>query len=362
MKTVIKVISLILAVLMLASCAVAKDPTVSEPETEGLLQFKKTYIDYFDTASVIVGYDVSEEAFLEKCEVVAKKLEHYHQLYDIYNSYDGVNNIYTLNREAANAPVEVDADIIALFDFCQEMYTLTSGKTNYAMGSVLSIWHNYREAGMNDWENAEVPSMEELTAAAEHCDPANIIIDREAGTVYFADPMLKIDVGAIGKGYATEMVAQTLEEMGVTNYTLNIGGNIRTIGPKGDGTEWVAGIQNPDLTAENVFILKVAFSDLSLVTSGSYQRYYYVGETKYHHIIDPETLFPKDTFTAVSILTPNSGLADAVSTACFNLSLEEGMALIESIEDTEAMWVEPDGTVHFSSGFKAFVQPEEQTE
>ena len=80
---------------------------------------------------------------------------------------------------------------------------------------------------------------------------------------------------------------------------------------------------------------------------------------KYHHIIDPETLFPKNNFTSVSILTPDSGVADAVSTACFNLSLEEGMALIESMENTEAMWVEPDGTIHFSSGFEAYVQPEQ---
>ena len=170
--------------------------------------------------------------------------------------------------------------------------------------------------------------------------------------------MLKVDVGAIGKGYATEMIAQILEEKGVDNYTLNIGGNIRTIGTKGDGTAWVAGIQNPDLTSEQTFILRVGFSDLALVTSGSYQRYYYVGDTKYHHIIDPETLFPKDTFAAVSILTPDSGIADAVSTACFNLSIEDGMKLIESMENTEAMWVEPNGTIHYSSGFEEFIQPE----
>ncbi len=361
MKAVIKVISLILALLMFASCAVTEQtPVTSEtPDDPELLQFKKTYIDYFDTASVIVGFDVSEEAFLEKCAVVEEKLAHFHKLYDIYNKYEGVNNIYVLNREAAASPVLVDEDIIKLFEFCQEMYDLTDGKTNYAMGSVLSIWHNYREIGMNEPADAEVPPMEKLEAAAQHCDPANVIIDKENSTVFFADPDLKIDVGAIGKGYATEIIAQTLEEMGVNNYTLNIGGNIRTIGPKGDGNPWVAGIQNPDMSSAQQFIVRVAFSDLSLVTSGSYQRYYYVGQDKYHHIIDPETLFPKDTFASVSIFTDHSGLADAVSTACFNISLEEGMALIESIENTEAMWVEPDGTVHYSSGFENFIVPEE---
>ncbi len=356
MNTLKKLMAALLVVLMLSSCAITEEPNEETPE---LNQYKKTYIEYFDTVSVIVGYDLSEKEFLDKCELISEKLEHYHKLYDIYNKYEGVNNIYTLNKEAATAPVKVDEDIIALFDFSREVYDLTGGKTNYAMGSVLRIWHDYREIGMNDPAAAEVPPMDKLTAASEHCNIDDIIIDRENSTVFFADPDLKIDVGAIGKGYATEMIAQMLEEMGVTSYTLNIGGNIRTIGPKGNGEPWTAGIQNPDLTSEQQFILRVKFSDLSLVTSGSYQRYYVVDGVKYHHIIDPETLFPKDTFAGVSVFTPHSGIADAVSTACFNLSLEEGMALIESIEDTEAVWVEPDGTMHYSSGFENFIIPEE---
>ncbi|MBE6900334.1 MAG: FAD:protein FMN transferase [Ruminococcaceae bacterium] len=356
-----KLLSLLLAVLMvlgISGCAQTGEETPGNPDEPQKQKFTKSFIDYFDTASTIVGYDYSQEEFDEKIAVIEEQLLHFHQLYDIYNHYDGVTNIYDLNKEAGSAPVEVDEDIILLFEFCREMYDLTEGKTNYAMGSVLKIWHNYREEGNSDYLNAKVPPMEELSEAAKHCNIDNVIIDKENSTVFFADPMLKVDVGAIGKGYATERIAKILEEMGVDNYTLNIGGNIRTIGTKGDGTGWIAGIQNPDLTSEQTFILRVNFSDLALVTSGSYQRYYYVGETKYHHIIDPETLFPKDDFAAVSILTPDSGLADAVSTACFNLTLEEGMALIESIENTEAMWVEPDGTVHFSSGFEAFIQPE----
>ena len=353
-----KLLSILLAVLMvlgISGCAQNGPETPDEPQKQ---KFTKSFIDYFDTASTIVGYDYSQEEFDEKIAVIEEQLRHFHQLYDIYNHYDGVTNVYDLNEEAGSAPVKVDEDIILLFEFCREMYDLTGGKTNYAMGSVLRIWHNYREEGNNDYPNAKIPPMKDLEEAAKHCNIDDIIIDKENSTVFFADPMLKVDVGAIGKGYATERIARSLEEMGVDNYTLNIGGNIRTIGTKGDGSGWIAGIQNPDLTSEQGFILRVNFSDLALVTSGSYQRYYYVGETKYHHIIDPETLFPKDTFAAVSILTPDSGLADAVSTACFNLTLEEGLALIESIENTEAMWVEPDGTIHYSSGFEAFIEPD----
>jgi len=360
MKRIISLLLSVLMVLSISGCA-QTEPELPEndPSAPEKMKFTKSYLEYFDTASTIVGYDVSQEAFEEKCAYIEERLEHYHKLYDIYNTYEGVTNICNVNREAGKAPVAVDKDIIALFEFGREMYDLTGGMTNYAMGSVLRIWHNYRDDGNFDPDNAKLPTMEELSAAAEHCDIDDVVIDKEAGTVFFADPELRVDVGAIGKGYATECIAKELEAMGTDNYTLNIGGNIRTIGTKGDGNGWVAGIQNPNDVYGGGFLLKVAFADLALVTSGSYQRYYVVDDVKYHHIIDPETLFPKDTFTSVSILTPDSGIADAVSTACFNLSLEEGMALIESIENTEAMWVEPDGTIHFSSGFEAYVQPEQ---
>lgn len=353
-----RIVSFLLSVLVLISfsaCAQEIPEVPSFLEEQEKTAFKKSYWDYFDTNSVIVGYETTEEEFEKVCEVIEKELEHYHKLYDIYHQYEGINNVYTLNRDAGVAPVEVDEDIILLFEFCREMYDLTKGKTNYAMGSVLKIWHNYRNDGNYDMLNAKLPTDEELSAAAEHCNIDDIIIDKEAGTVFFADPELRVDVGAIGKGYATECIAKELEEMGVDNYTLNIGGNIRTIGSKASGEDWVVGITNPKDAYGGSFLLKISFSDLALVTSGSYQRYYWYEGERYHHIIDPETLFPKNTFTSVSILTPDSGIADAVSTACFNLSLEEGMELIESIENTEAMWVEPDGTIHYSSGFESFI-------
>lgn len=354
-----------LALILLLSFAGCNENAVSQEEAlpeQGKIRFTKSYMDYFDTISTVVGYEYTQEEFDAKCEVIAKQLEHYHKLYDIYNHYESVTNVYDLNKTAGTAPVEVHEDIISLFEFCREMYDLTYGKTNFAMGTVLRIWHNYRDNGNFDPANAALPTDAELAAAAEHCNIDDVIIDAEANTVFFADPELKVDVGAIGKGYATEQIARMLIEMGVDNYTLNIGGNIRTIGNKADGNGWVAGIQNPDIQSENKFILKVAFGDLALVTSGSYQRYYVVDGQRYHHIIDPETLYPKDNFTSVSILTPDSGVADAVSTACFNLPLEDGLALIESMENTEAMWVEADGTMHYSSGFLAFEEkPEDET-
>lgn len=321
-------------------------------------RYSKQYLDYFDTVSLVVGYEENEEDFNKVCDFVEAELDRYNKLYDIYHKYEGVTNIYNINREGTEAPLAVNSDLIAMLKFAKEMYTFTEGMTNIAMGSVLSIWHDYREEGIYDPANAKVPPMEDLRAAAEHCNIDDIVIDEENGTVFLADPKMSIDVGAVAKGYAVERIAQELIEMGICNYTLNIGGNIRTIGAKADGRGWVAGIQNPDIFSEDKFLLKVAIADTALVTSGTYQRYYYVGDVKYHHIIDPETLMPKNTFDSVSIITPDSGVADALSTACFNLSLEDGMALIASLENTEAMWVLSDGTQYYSEGFSEYLYEE----
>lgn len=321
-------------------------------------RYSKQYLDYFDTVSLVVGYEENEEDFNKVCDFVEAELDRYNKLYDIYHKYEGITNIYNINREGTKAPLAVNSDLIAMLKFAKEMYTFTEGMTNIAMGSVLSIWHDYREEGIYDPANAKVPPMEDLRAAAEHCNIDDIVIDEENGTVFLADPKMSIDVGAVAKGYAVERIAQELIEMGICNYTLNIGGNIRTIGAKADGKGWVAGIQNPDIFSEDKFLLKVAIADTALVTSGTYQRYYYVGDVKYHHIIDPETLMPKNTFDSVSIITPDSGVADALSTACFNLSLEDGMVLIASLENTEAMWVLSDGTQYYSEGFSEYLYEE----
>jgi thiamine biosynthesis lipoprotein len=142
-----------------------------------------------------------------------------------------------------------------------------------------------------------------------------------------------------------------LEEKGVTGYVLNVGGNVRTIGTKGDGTPWTVGIENPD---GGDYLSYLNLSGQSLVTSGSYQRYYYVDGKPYHHIIHPETLMPSEGFLSVSVVCNDSGLADALSTTLFCLSLEEGKALIENFPDAQALWVDEKGVKTCSSGWKTF--------
>lgn len=307
------------------------------------------YLEYFDTVTTIVGYTADEATFAALCKEATAQLEAYHRLYDIYHTYADVNNLATVNRAGGKA-VEVDGRILDLLEYGIEMHRLTKGHTNIAMGSVLSLWHEVRTAAA-DGETPVLPTAAALNAAAQHTAIESILIDRAAGSVQLTDPALRLDVGAVAKGYAVEQTARYLAAQGYTDFTLNVGGNIRTVGNKGDGSPWVAGVQNPDLSAKEPYICRVAVSDTALVTSGSYQRYFELDGVRYHHIIDKDTLYPAAGFAAVAVLTPDSGKADALSTALFCMTLEEGSSLVASLPDVEALWVATDGSVIHSDGF-----------
>lgn len=318
-------------------------------------QFSAYSMDYFDTVITVTGYENSKEEFDKVAEDVMSRFEEYHRLYTIYNRFDGLENLCTINdlSNGKHRTVTVDKRIVDMLLFAKDMYTLTDGTVNVAMGSVLSLWHNYRNLGMDDPRNASLPPMEKLLEAAEHMDINNLVVDEQNCTVTLADPLMKLDVGAIAKGYAAECVARYMEEKGITGYVLNVGGNVCTIGAKPDGTPWTVGLENPD---GGEYIEYLCLNGQSVVTSGSYQRYYYVDGKPYHHIIHPDTLMPAEGFKSVSVICENSGLGDALSTALFCMPYEKGLELVESIPDVEVMWLTDDGVKMTSSGWNRFVK------
>lgn len=322
-------------------------------ETSKLERRQAQFIDVFDTASVLIQYTETEEEFKETAEMIHDELKTYHQLYDIYNNYPGLNNIKTINDQAGKSPVSVDQRIIDLLLFSKEAYYKTEGKVNVAFGSVLKLWHDYREIGETDPLQAKIPPMDLLEAANNHCDIEDIVIDEESNTVFLKDPEMRLDVGAIAKGYSVERIAEYARTIGFTDGLISVGGNIRVLGYKGEDQDlWSIGIQNPDRESEEKDLFVTHLTEESLVTSGDYIRYYTVNGKRYHHIIDPETLLPANYFASVTIITPDSGMGDALSTALFNVSFEEGIAYVEELDNTEAVWVYSDGSIKSSSGFE----------
>ena len=314
-------------------------------------------LDYFDTATTVTGYETDRETFDRVSGEILTMLGEYHRLYTIYHRYDGLENLCTVNevRDGVHRTVTVDRRIIDMLLYAKEMYRMTEGKLNVAMGSVLSIWHTYRTAGMNEPWAAELPPMDKLVEAAKHTDIEDVVIDEAASTVFLADPAMTLDVGAVAKGYAVEMVARSLEEQGISGYVINVGGNVRTVGTKPDGQKWLAGIENPDAASEEAYVAYLELAGESLVTSGSYQRYYTVGDKNYHHIVDPVTLMPAEGYLSVSVVCKNSAEGDALSTALFCMPFDQGVALVDRLPDVEALWVMPDLSKRTSNGFSDYV-------
>ena len=337
--------------LLLAAVLAGCSPAAAVSGENGELQrYEASFLDLFDTVTSVVGYAPSEEEFRQTVEQLHDRLEEYHQLYDIYNLYDGVANLKTINDNAGVAPVTVDGRILDLLEFSQQVYQESGGQVNVAMGSVLSLWHQYREAGIEDPENAQLPPEDQLEEAGNHCSMEGVVIDREASTVYLPDPQQSLDVGAVAKGYALERVCQ---EMAGTPMIVSLGGNVRAVAPRPEGSPWVIGVQDPDGGEE--FLHRVEVGTGSVVTSGDYQRYYTVDGIRYHHIIDPETGYPANRYRAVTILCQDSGWGDGLSTALFTLPQEEGERLLQA-HDAQAMWVLPDGSMTYSAGFEEYIQ------
>lgn len=338
--------TLILLLVLLCGCTAAP----AKPDDTGLNRYEATFLTLFDTVTTIVGYAETEEAFTDTAQVFHDELLEYHQLYDIYNEYEGINNIKTINDHGWEHPIKVDQRIIDLLLFSKELYTQTEGRVNIAMGSVLRLWHDARETGIADPSRAALPDQAALEQAAAHTDIDSIQIDVEESTVFLSDPEVKLDVGAIAKGYAVEQVCRNTP----SGLLISVGGNVCPTGPKPEsGQPWVVGIQDPEDPEQYLHTIYV--EDVSVVTSGDYQRYFTVDGVPYHHIIDPDTNYPAGYWRSVTILCRDSGVADALSTALFTLPQEEGQALLDAFQ-AEAMWVRQDGTILYSPGFQAYIR------
>ena len=337
-----RILCLLLALVLLSGCMAAD----TKPERK---TYEATFLTLFDTVTVIKGPSDSKETFQSISQSIHDELYFYHQLFDIYNDYDGLNNLKTVNDQAGIAPVQVDRKIIDLLLDCRTYYDISGGRVNVALGSVLYLWHIERNNGFNDPANAKLPDMDQLAEASLHTDLNAVVINEAESTVYISDPKVRLDVGAVAKGWSVQRVAENAPK----GLLISVGGNVCATGPKDEnGTPWVIGIQNP---ASEDYLHTIYVSDMSVVTSGDYQRCYAVDGKLYHHIIDPETLYPGTYWRSVTIVSSDSGLADALSTALFLLPLEEGQKLLDTC-GAQAMWVDAEGNQYYTPGFEALIR------
>ena len=349
-KRIISIVTIVCvflaSILSLFSCTLGKSKE----------KFTKIYLEYFDTVTNAIVYAESQEDADCIFSLIESRLRSYHELFDIYNSYEGITNLHDVNLMSAEerVSIKVDARIADLLEFSRTAYEMTEGYTNVCLGSVLKLWHDKRELALNGG-NAELPDASALLAASAHTDIGYLTVNKAESLLCITDPYLMLDVGAVAKGYATEMIALELESLGYSGFALSVGGNVRVIGDKPDGSPWSIGVEDPFLSGG--YIETLSLSDKALVTSGSYQRFYKIDGVSYHHIIDKDTLYPaNEGFVSVSVVAESSAVADALSTALFCMSADSGLAIVERISGVEAIWITDSGERITSSGFNALVK------
>ena len=313
----------------------------------GMQRYEATYWDVFDTVTTVSGYAAVQAEFDAAAREIHDALLEYHRLYNIYESYDGLRNLKTVNDQAGIGPVPVDERILSLLQFAQTAWTETGSRVNAAMGSVLAHWHDAREQALEDPDRAALPDRSALEEAALHTDLSALELDLEAGTAFLTDPDMALDVGALAKGYAVEQVAAAAPD----HFLISVGGNVCATGPKPDGTPWTVAVENPD---GGDFLKLLYAEDRSVVTSGDYQRFFELDGVRYHHIIDPDTLEPAAYWRSVTVVADSSAAADCLSTALFTLPQAEGQRLLDQW-GAEALWIGRDGAQVMSPGFSAYL-------
>lgn len=351
-KSVIRCCTLITlgtVMITLSSCSentpsedsVKPTPTVTEieatptvTELEATTPISKTSFK-LNTVVSITLYDSQDESIIDEafqlCDYYENLLSRTKKESEIYKLNEEGHNSYTISDETKEL-------LTAGFHYSQ----LSNGAFDLTLEPLTSLW-NFGT------KEARLPSQEEIEEALTHIGYQYLKID--GNTVTFDKEGMGVDLGAIAKGYIADKMKEFLISKGVNSAIINLGGNILCVGDKPDGSAFLVGIQKP-FKDRNETIAVMEIRDLSVVSSGIYERFFTVDGKNYHHILNPATGYPyENDLTSVTIISKDSVDGDALSTTCFALGLEEGMKLINSLPDTYAVFITSNYELHYSDGF-----------
>ncbi len=320
MKTRVLSLAIAISCLGLASCKI-------EPKTEYVL----------GTVCTVNLYDKGTKAIYDELFARLREIE------SIQSANDDESNIAEINVAAGIRPVKAAPDTLTVLAAALEYSESTNGEFDPSVGPLVKAWNIGSDS-------AAVPSNDARQKAMSLIDYRDILIDQTAGTVFLRKRGMKLDLGAIAKGYAADELAEIIERHGIKKAIIDLGGNILAIGEKAPNTPWTIGIRDPEQKTGSA-ILSLKVKDMSIVTSGTYERYFIQDGKPYHHILDPHTGYPADNgLLSVTIVTPVSMTADALSTSVFLLGPEKGMEYIERTKDTEAIFINVNHEIRVSSG------------
>ncbi len=253
------------------------------------------------------------------------------------------SEVSAINEKAGKEPVEVSAPVFNLVKEAIDYGALSNGGFDVTTGPLTNLWRI-------GYDDARKPSKAEIDDTLPVIDYTKIELDETNQTVYLPSENMELDLGGIAKGFIADEVVAYFDSEGVTTAIIDLGGNVYVKGHRPSGEAWTVGVQNPYL-GRGQLLGRIRASDLSVVTSGIYERFLEVDGEQYHHILNPKTGYPYDNEIAgVTIVSETSVAGDALSTSVFSLGLDDGLRLIETLADVEAVFVTKDKRIVLSSG------------
>ncbi len=293
-----------------------------------------------NTEITIKLYDKQDEKILDGCFDLIAKYE------NIYSRTRNTSELYALNHRTLpkeGNSYKISEELAELLKSGIYYSKLSDGAFDITIEPLSSLW-DFTSV------NPKVPLKDALTAALPYVNYQYLHLD--ANKIKFDKDKVGIDLGAIAKGYIADKVKEFLLSKGVKSAMISLGGNIVCVGEKPDGKPFHVGIQKP-FADRNEIIGVIEARDLSVVSSGIYERYFTVDGVSYHHILNPRTGYPyNNNLISVTILSKQSTDGDGLSTSCFALGLDKGLKLVESLPDTYAIFITSDYKVHFSKRFQ----------
>lgn len=288
-----------------------------------------------DTVISIQIYDSHDEDLIRTCQSMCEEYE------AKFSRTIETSEVAQINA-AAGAPVEVSDDTVKLIKKGIYYGEMSDGAFDITIGSVSSLW-DFKA------EEPAPPAPEAIAEAVKHVNFRKIMID--GNTIKLLDPSAKLDLGAIAKGYIADRLKEYLRKEGVRHALINLGGNVLAIGGRQDGSPFQIGVQKPFDESGN-YITAIALNNKSVVTSGTYQRCFVKDDILYHHILYPSSGNPcNNGLNSVTIITDSSLTADALSTTCFLLGPEEGMRLVNQLDNVDAIFINTDNEITYSRNF-----------
>ncbi len=268
-------------------------------------------------------------------------MQEMHRIDALMSHYKDSSELSRVNRDAARQPVQVGAELFGLLSRSIAFSELSGGAFDITYASAGHLY---------DYRRHIRPTEEQLAAVREAIDYRHLQLDREARTVRFAREGVRIDLGGFAKGYAVDNGAAILSRLGVRHAVVAAGGDSRMLGDR-CGRPWTVGVRDPRRDGEVIALLPL--EDVAVSTSGDYERYFDDGDERCHHLIDPRTGKSPRAVHSVTVIAPDGLTSEALSKTVFVLGVEQGMRIVESMPEVDAVVIDAAGKLHFSAGLLA---------